>query len=307
MALTDDPQAATGRLLLVDKIIIGYAAIATAAALSMLHVTSRNGMIALGHALMIPLPFLVRRPGLGRVGRLLGDIYPILLIAPLYLALDVLHGPGLPVVNDALVQSWDKAVFGVMWSEEWWRRYPSAFWSTLLHGAYWGYYLIVPAPVAYFLARGDHRALRRVILLEMGTFLFCYLWFVFFPVAGPYYMFPRPTGVMLDNPMAHLVYATLKDGGSFGAAFPSSHVAAATSAVIGAWLGDRRLGAFLTLPAILLAIGTVYCHMHYAIDASTGLLVGIAVPLVLLRVASSEFRVASQGEHVNSELETRDS
>jgi len=281
--------------LLVDWIIIGYASIATLAALSMLHFTQRNWAIALGHALMIPLPWLVRRPGLGKVGRVLGDIYPLLLLAPLYVALDVLRGPGLPAVNDAIVQGWDRAVFGVMWSEEWWRRYPSAFWSTVLHGAYWGYYLIVPTPVIYFAIRGDRPAIRRAILLELGTFLFCYLWFIFFPVAGPYYMFPRPTGLMLDNPMARLVYGTLANGGSYGAAFPSSHVAATTSAVIAAWLGDRRLGAVLVIPALLLAIGTVYCHMHYAIDASTGFLVGIALPLLLLKLDHGRTAIGAEG------------
>ena len=273
----------TTRFLLVDRIVMGYAAIVTVVALTMVDITPRNYGIALGHALMLLLPWLVRRHGLGCVGRVLGDVYPLILIAPLYLALDVLRGPGLPMVNDAVVQGWDRAVFGVMWSEEWWRRYPSAFWSTLLHGAYWGYYLLVPTPVIYFAVRGDRAAARRTILLELGTFLFCYLWFVFFPVAGPYYEFPRPTGVMVDNAMARLVYGTLANGGSYGAAFPSSHVAATTSAVIAAWLGDRRLGALMAVPALLLAVGTVYCHMHYAIDASAGLLVGILIPLLLLK------------------------
>lgn len=272
------------RFQLVDWVVIGYAAVVVPAALSHLDLSRGNWGVALGHALMLPLPFLVRRPGHGRIGRFFADVYPLILLAPLYLALDVLRGPGLPAVNDAIVQGWDKAIFGVMWSEEWWRRYPSAFWSTVLHGAYWGYYLIVPTPAIYFACRGDRPALRRVILLELGTFLFCYLWFVFFPVAGPYYEFARPTGVMVDNAMARLVYATLASGGSYGAAFPSSHVAATTSAVLGAWLGDRRLGAVLVLPAFLLAIGTVYCHMHYAIDASTGLLTGLVVPLVLLKL-----------------------
>ncbi|HTK55950.1 MAG TPA: phosphatase PAP2 family protein, partial [Gemmatimonadales bacterium] len=100
---------------------------------------------------------------------------------------------------------------------------------------------------------------------------------------GPYHIFPWPTGEVVNNPMAKLVYATLHSGNSYGAAFPSSHVAATTAAVIAAWLGHRKLGAFLLIPALLLAIGTVYCHMHYAIDASTGLLTGILIPLLLLR------------------------
>lgn len=295
MALSGTADATGRRFLLVDKIIIGYAAIVTVVALTQLDVTSRNWGIALGHALMLPLPWLVRRPGLGKTGRILGDIYPLLLLAPLYVALDVLRGPTLPAVNDAIVQRWDKAVFGVMWSEEWWRRAPSAFWSTVLHGAYWGYYLIVPTPVIYFAFRRDRPAIRRAILIELGTFLFCYLWFVFFPVAGPYYMFPRPTGVMVDNAMARLVYGTLANGGSYGAAFPSSHVAATTSAVTAAWLGDRRLGAVLVIPALLLAVGTVYCHMHYAIDASTGLLVGILLPLLLLKLDHGRSFAGSEG------------
>src|ERR1041385_9247298 len=160
-------QRSATRVLLVDLIVMGYAAIVTVVALTMVDITPRNYGIALGHALMLLLPWLVRRHGLGCVGRILGDVYPLILIAPLYLALDVLRGPGLPMVNDAVVQGWDRAVFGVMWSEEWWRRYPSAFWSTVLHGAYWGYYLIVPTPVVYFAIRGDRPAVRRAILLEL--------------------------------------------------------------------------------------------------------------------------------------------
>lgn len=271
------------RLLLIDKLIAGYGAIVAVVALTRLDASPGNWGIALGHLLMVLLAFLVRRPGLGKVGQVLGDIYPLILLAPLYAALDVLQGPGTPPVHDAIVQGWERAIFGGMPSVTLWQQYPSAWLSTLLHSAYWAYYLIVPIPVLFFAFRGDRVALRRAILIELGTFLFCYLWFVFFPVAGPYYEFPRPTGIMMDNPAARLVYATLAAGGSYGAAFPSSHVAATTSAVIAAWLGSRRLGYFLVIPALLLVIGTVYCQMHYAIDASAGLLTGIAVPLLLLR------------------------
>lgn len=271
------------QLLLIDKLIIGYAAIVAVVALTRLGISAGNWGVFLGHLLMIPLAYLVRRPGLGKVGRVLGDIYPLVLLMPLYAALDVLQGPGLLVVNDAIVQGWERAIFGGLPSEEWWREYPSPVLSTVLHGAYWAYYLIVPTPVLYFAFRGERAAARRAILLEIGTFLFCYLWFVFFPVAGPYYEFAKPTGIVVDNPMARLVYATLAAGGSYGAAFPSSHVAATTSAVFAAWLGSRRLGMLLVVPAILLTFGTVYCHMHYAIDASLGLLTGILIPLLLLR------------------------
>lgn len=274
----------TARYRVVDALTAGYGAVVATVAATRIGTIPGCAWIAVAHILILPLVWLVRRPGQGRFGRFVAEVYPIALIIGLYTALDVLHGPGLPAVHDALIQRWEQALFGMQPSRDWWRAHPSLFWSTLLHGAYLSYYLIVPVPVLWFWFAGDLVALRRTVLLEMSAFVFCYLWFVFFPVAGPYYMFPRPTGVMLDNPMARLVYATLANGGSYGAAFPSSHVAATTSAVVGAWIGDRRLGALLVVPALLLAIGTVYCHMHYAIDASTGLLVGVLVPLLLLRI-----------------------
>ena len=69
-----------------------------------------------------------------------------------------------------------------------------------------------------------------------------------------------------------MVYSALRGGSAFGAAFPSSHVAATVAATIGAWRGSRRLGVILAVPTALLAVGVVYCQMHYAIDSAAGLL-----------------------------------
>jgi len=204
-------------------------------------------------------------------------------VAPLWVALDVLQGPNGPPLHDAIVQGWELAIFGELKSALWWRRYPYPWLSTILYGAYWSYYFIVPTPVLFFLFRRDRAAARRTILLELGTFLLCYLWFVFFPVAGPYYLFARPTGVVVDNPMARLVYATLANGASYGATFPSSHVAATTSAVVAAWIGSKRLGMLLTIPAVLLTFGTVYCQMHYAVDALAGMLLGFLMAWLFRR------------------------
>jgi membrane-associated phospholipid phosphatase len=118
----------------------------------------------------------------------------------------------------------------------------------------------------------------------MTTFVACYLVFIFFPVAGPYYTFPRPAAWFLDNPTARLVYRTLAQGSSYGAAFPSSHVAATVAAALAAWQGSRRLGLALLLPTVLLSVGVVYCQMHYAVDAIAGLVVGAAIALVVSRV-----------------------
>src|SRR5678809_912746 len=107
------------------------------------------------------------------------------------------------------------------------------------------YYFIVSIPAIYFLWRGDLVAVRRFVLALMTTFVLCYLVFIFFPVAGPYYEFPRPAAWFTDNFFARLVYETLATGSSYGAAFPSSHVAATVATAISSAQGSRRLGLAL--------------------------------------------------------------
>ena len=117
----------------------------------------------------------------------------------------------------------------------------------------------------------------------MLAFVLCYVVFILFPVAGPYYAFDQPTGPVREVWSARLIYALLAGGSSFGAAFPSSHVAATTAATFTLWHHWRRLGSWFIVPAILLTIGTVYCQMHYAIDAASGLVVGLMAGWVAMR------------------------
>jgi membrane-associated phospholipid phosphatase len=227
---------------------------------------------------MILLIGLIGQPGQGAVSRALREVYPLVLLPlPLYGALDLLNRFETAPVHDALIQRWEAALFGGQISREWWQANPSPFLSTLFHGAYFSFYLILAAPVAYFALRKDRTALRRTVMWIVSTFVVCYLVFLFFPVAGPYYVFPRPTGTFVDNPMARLVYGVLALGSSYGAAFPSSHVAATVAALAAAWCGSRTLALVLVPPAILLTVGVVYCQMHYGVDALAGLATGVVV------------------------------
>jgi hypothetical protein len=104
----------------------------------------------------------------------------------------VLSGSGRVVVHDPLVQRWEMAVFGMQVSAEWWQRMPSRFWSTVLHAAYFAYYVIVVTPAFYFALRRDLASLRHFILVLMTTFVLCYLVFIFFPSPVPTTSFPAP-------------------------------------------------------------------------------------------------------------------
>ena len=112
----------------------------------------------------------------------------------------------------------------------------------------------------------------------------CYLVFIFFPVAGPYYVLARPDPWFVDNLFARAVYDTLATGSSYGAAFPSSHVAAAVAATLSAGRGSRWLGWSLAVPTVLLTVAVVYCQMHYGVDAIAGLLTGAGVTALVERL-----------------------
>jgi membrane-associated phospholipid phosphatase len=281
MALTDPTGPA--RLRGVDRLLLGYLGIVSAVVLVRAPAQPACWWLLLAHALFVLFLVLITRPGLGRTATTLREIYPLLLLAGLYAELDVLNGWGTVPVHDALVQRWEMAVFGTQASITWWQSAPSRFWSAVLHAAYFSYYLIILVPALYFAWRHDLEALRHFVLVVMTVFVLCYLAFIFFPVAGPYYMFPRPAAWFTDNLPARLVYATLAGGSSYGAAFPSSHVAAAVAASLAAFRGSRWLGTALVVPTALLTAGVVYCQMHYGVDALAGLAVGATGALALAR------------------------
>jgi membrane-associated phospholipid phosphatase len=122
---------------------------------------------------------------------------------------------------------------------------------------------------------------RRFVVVVIATFVLCYLFFIFLPVAGPYYEFPRPAAWFIANVPARLAYDALATGSSYGAAFPSSHVAAALAATLAAARVSSRLGLLLFIPTLLLTVGVVYCQMHYGVDALAGLAVGGIVVAVV--------------------------
>lgn len=268
------------RLLPVDRVLLAYLAVVTAVAVYRAPAQPGCWWVVAANALIAALIAVLTNPGLGRLGRTLREIYPLLMLPGLYGQLDVLNGSGIRV-HDELVQRWELAVFGAQVSRAWWQAAPSRLWSTVLHAAYFAYYFIVTIPAFVFLGRGDLVAARRFVLAVMTTFAVCYLAFIFFPVAGPYYTFARPAAWFLDNPAARLVYDTLARGSSYGAAFPSSHVAAAVAAAIATAQRSPRLGLVLLVPTMLLTVGVVYCQMHYAVDALAGLALGGVVALVV--------------------------
>jgi membrane-associated phospholipid phosphatase len=262
----------------VDRLLLAYVGFVTIVILVRGSLVASGTIWLLGmHALFATLLVLCAGPGRERpFARLAHDFYPLIMLPPFYGEFGVLNaqvGWDRVMANDAIVQAWEAGIFGGQVSYLWIRRSPSVFWSTVLHLAYLAYYLVLLAPVLLAL-RGQRQGARNVLHAAMVAFVICYVTFVLFPVAGPNYAFPHPTGPVREVWSARLVYAALAQGSSFGAAFPSSHVGATVAATLAALREWRPLGWTCAVVSALLAVGTVYCQMHYAVDAIAGLIVG---------------------------------
>jgi membrane-associated phospholipid phosphatase len=212
----------------------------------------------------------------GPLGRLLAEFYPLLLTVAFYThvgLVNVAHG----VSHDALVMSWEQALFSGQPSLTWIRAFPSRAWSTLMHAAYLSYYgILAAAPLALWWS-GRLSAARGTLLLIMTTFYVCYTIFLCFPVAGPRYAFAPADNAATAVPLAVLTHRVLEGGSAWGTAFPSSHVAAGLVAALAALRHLRPLGVVLVPLAALLSLGTVYGQFHYAVDALAGAAIALCV------------------------------
>jgi len=273
-------SAARMALSRVDKLLAAYVAFATLVIVTRGGVGEATAWLLAAHALFGCLLFLFTRlaPS-ARVGSVLHDLYPLILLLAFYTEIGFLsasEGADTVLRRDLVVQGWEQALFGMQVSYEWIRRAPSVFWSGVLHLAYTLYFPIVAAGPILLVTRGQHDRARRVLFSTMVAYVVCYVVFLLWPVGGPNYAFEHPTGAVRDVWSARMVYGMLGPGSAFGAAFPSSHVAATVAAVATLWREWRTLALALLVPAVLLVIGTVYCQMHYAVDALAGLAVGVA-------------------------------
>jgi membrane-associated phospholipid phosphatase len=208
--------------------------------------------------------------------RFVGDFYALFLTLGIYTGIGLLNRAA-GVSHDLRVQAWEQALFGTQPSTAWIRAQPYPWLSWPFHLAYLSYYLILAGAPLGLLLSGRRRAAGDAATLIMVAFYACYSVFAFFPVAGPRYVFPLARNAATGTAVSRFTQDLLNSAGAWGTAFPSSHVAAALTAALGAWRGWRALGAVLMVLAVMLSLATVYCQFHYAVDASAGALVALCV------------------------------
>jgi len=244
--------------------------------------------LAAAHAMLVGLVLLAPYARtIGPVGRFLGDWYPMLLLAGLYGEIGVLTLDA-GFQNDQAIQRLESVVFGSQVSYRWIREMPVPWLSAVLHSCYLAYYAILYAAPLGLWFSGRREAARHAILGVMITFYLCYAVFLFYPVAGPRYAFELPHNAATQVGPARLAQWLLDRGDSWGAAFPSSHVAASVVATGFALRYWRPLGVALLIPTTGLVIAVVYGQFHYGVDALGGLLLAGVMLAVLQRGRAAE-------------------
>ena len=277
----------------VDRLLAAYWVLA-ATALLFPHRPAAWPVLVLVHAAAVALALrlgpagaLTARLSVGapRLARGFADWYPLLLIPLLYSELPLLNRAVFDgAYFDPLILEIEQAVFAAQPSRDWARAFPVRWLSEVLHGAYLSYYLIIYVPPLLLFLGGRRAAFRQMVLTVMLTFTAHYLFFIFFPVQGPRYLFPPPAGGIESGSLYQLTHALLQAGSSQGAAFPSSHVGVAVAQTIACARLLPVLAPVVGLLAAGLAVGAVYGGFHYAIDAVVGALLGAGMAALAARV-----------------------
>lgn len=223
----------------------------------------------------------------------LRDTYVLWALPFFYKEVGVLNDLVWSVYFDGTVLGWEHAIFGLypsLYLREW---LPYRLLDEYLHFSYLAYYLLVPMLGFWLYLRGREELCRVFATSVMLTFFTCYLIFIFFPVAGPYYVFVQDkAGAGLFPPIVHRV---LGGAASKGAAFPSSHVAGAVTVF---WMSarfERPISPLMGFLCVGIFFGTVYGGFHYAVDAIGGLALGILCSIIGPRLHTFLLRRARLG------------
>lgn len=271
----------------VDKLFALYAFL-TGLALLFPHRPSVWPLLALAHGFAVVLGLGLLPAWRWRSPAWWRELYPVLIVPFLYAELPLLNRAVWDghYFDDAIIAI-EGAIFFGQPSREWAVALPNLPLSEVLHASYLSYYFLIIVPPVYLWLKRRPGACRGAVFALMLTFFAHYLFFVYFPVQGPRYLFPPPGGVIAEGFFYQLAHRALEAGSSQGAAFPSSHVAVGVAQSIIAWRWFPRAGVLVTALTIGLALGAIYGGFHYAFDAVAGAALGTMATLLAFRIERS--------------------
>jgi len=263
-------------LLPADSLHAGYNLLIAGLWASRLSRASIATPLCVCHVVAAGLPLLIRRASarLASPVAVLREYYALLWLAAYWLELDwliqLLHRDS----HDAAILRLEHPLIAGAWQAEAVTHPPSWMVNETMYLLYASYLpLLVVTPIALGIA-GRQDILREFSFRVSLVALCCFSIYLAWPVAGPAYGatgLPSVTGVVSGGIR---FIRGLTD--SKGTAFPSSHVAIATTICLVGWRWLPRCPAIaLTVLVAGIAIACVYTRNHYLVDAAAGVLLAL--------------------------------
>jgi membrane-associated phospholipid phosphatase len=224
----------------------------------------------------------------------LRTIFPLLLFSPLYTGTGLVSRGLRQWVLSRPLERWEGALFGGQPSMYLAEKLPSLALSETLHAAYVSYYLLVAAlPLALLLAGREEDTARTVLALCL-CFALCNLFYIWLPVASPFFIYPPIGPPFSDGFFYQLAHGISNRGGVLGGAFPSSHAALTGVNLLMAFRFQRKLFWWTLAPSALLLVATVYCRYHYALDIVAGVALAAGVAFAVSSLWPKTARTSAQ-------------
>jgi len=210
-----------------------------------------------------------------RLFQFLRIFYPALLLSSAWKELDNLFTMIFPYYGNELVKALDKMLFGVhptVWVEQLFTP-----WLTeLMFFLYFSHYLLLPVLALGLFFKKGHGATLNLLALVCFNYALSYLCFILIPAEGAWVILKNMHTVEPEGGFfMHLVQFIQSQGTVRGGAIPSSHVTATFVLILAMFEHSRKLTYWLLPLGLGIAVSTVYCRYHHAVDAITGILMGI--------------------------------
>jgi membrane-associated phospholipid phosphatase len=185
---------------------------------------------------------------------------------------------------DQILYDFDQQLFGYQPSIVFSALFSRPFISEIMHLGYFSYYVLnaIAILLYYFYLRSQ--TLKTVFIIIFSFFIYYWI-FIVFPSIGPQYFLPVelrnvPDGLVLQDGIRILLHWGEKPTG----AFPSSHVGMALIFMILIYRISKKSFWLLMPVTLILTFSTIYLKAHYFIDVIGGIISGIIIYLISIRI-----------------------
>ncbi len=204
----------------------------------------------------------------------LRTFYPAMGLGLAWIELNSLVTMILPYWANDFVVNLDLALFGVH-PTVWVQSIFTPWLTELMNFFYFFYYAYIPITAFALYFRGRKKETLDYLFPVFFSYYTVFLIFLLFPAEGPWVVLKGLHTIKPEGGLFLWLNQTIQGQGSIrGGCFPSSHVGAAFAMLWGTIRYNRKLGLFLLPNVFGMALATVYCQYHHAVDAIAGAILG---------------------------------